>query len=181
MISFWGRAPVLFWTCICGTLLTIGATLAPNFEVYYAMRATMGLFLTAPQTISIAYVKDIFFFHEHARKIGLWACLYISSPYLGPLLGNFIVGGTGRWEDVLWMCVGVCALQLVMIVLFLDESYYNRTIPAEGQPPRGSRLLRITGVWQIRNHSGYFYTLSGAFGRLAATITKPALLLLLLG
>ncbi|PVH76624.1 MFS general substrate transporter [Cadophora sp. DSE1049] len=181
MISFWGRAPVLFWTCICGTLLTIGATLAPNFEVYYAMRATMGLFLTAPQTISIAYVKDIFFFHEHARKIGLWACLYISSPYLGPLLGNFIVGGTGRWEDVLWMCVGVCCLQLVMIILFLDESYYNRTIPAEGQPPRGSRLLRITGVWQIKNHSRYFYTLTGAFGRLAATITKPALLLLLLG
>ncbi len=181
MISFWGRAPVLFWTCICGTLFTLGATLAPNFEVHYAMRATMGLFLTAPQTISIAYIKDIFFFHEHARKIGLWACLYISSPYAGPLFANFIVGATGEWKIVLWLCVAICLFQLVLIVLVLDESYYNRTIPTEGQPPRGSRLMRVVAIWQIKNHTGYFYTFTGAISRLVATITKPALLLLLLG
>ncbi|KAH7346955.1 major facilitator superfamily domain-containing protein [Pyrenochaeta sp. MPI-SDFR-AT-0127] len=179
MISFWGRAPVLFWTCVCGTLLTLGATLSPNFEVHYAMRSTMGFFLTAPQTISIAYIKDIFFFHEHARKIGLWACLYISSPYIGPLFANFIVDATGDWRLVFWLCFGICCLQLVLIVLFLDESYYNRTV--KEQPARGSRILRVIGLWQIQNHGEYFYSLQGAVTRLISTVTKPALLLLLVG
>jgi MFS family permease len=179
MISIWGRAPVLLWTCVCGTLLTLGATLSTTFETHYAMRATMGLFLTAPQTIAIAYIKDIFFFHEHARKIGLWACLYISSPYIGPLFANFIVDATGNWRHVFWLCFGICCFQLVLILLFLDESYYNRTV--EHQPARGSRMLRVLGVWQIRNHQGYFHTVKSAFGRLLLTVTQPALLLLLGG
>ncbi|KAJ4988555.1 MFS-type transporter [Stagonosporopsis vannaccii] len=179
MISFWGRAPVLFWTCVCGTLLTLGATLSRDFETHYAMRATMGLFLTAPQTIAIAYIKDIFFFHEHARKIGLWASLYISSPYIGPLLANFVVDATGNWRHVFWMCFGVCCVQLVLILFFLDESYYNRTVSV--QPNRGTRILRVIGVWQMRNHSGYFYSVIDAFTRLLSTVTRPALLLLLIG
>lgn len=179
MISFWGRAPVLFWTCLCGTLLTLGATLSPTFEVHYAMRATMGFFVTAPQTISIAYIKDIFFFHEHARKIGLWGCLYISSPYIGPLFANFIVDATGNWRHVFWLCFAICCLQLVLIVLFLDESYYNRTVAS--QPAHGRRILRVVGFWQLGIHNGYFYSLKAAVARLLATVTQPALLLLLIG
>lgn len=141
----------------------------------------MGLFLTAPQTISIAYIKDIFFFHEHAQKIGLWACLYIASPYAGPLFANFIVDATGNWRIVFWLCFAICVFQFLLIVLILDESYYNRRIPPEQQPPRGKRILRLIGVWQIRNHAEYFYTFRGAIGRQVATIAKPALLLLLIG
>ncbi|KAH7061955.1 major facilitator superfamily domain-containing protein [Paraphoma chrysanthemicola] len=179
LISFFGRAPVLFWTCLCGTLLTLGAALSTDFSTHYAMRSVMGFFLTAPQTISIACIKDIFFFHEHARKIGLWASMYIASPYMGPLFANFIVDATGDWRIVFWLCTAVCGLQLVLILLFLDESYYNRTVAS--QPARGNRLLRVVGVWQIRNHAGYFYTASAAVSRLVATITQPPLLLLLSG
>ena len=145
------------------------------------MRATMGLFLTAPQTISIACIKDIFFFHEHARKIGLWACLYIASPYAGPLFANFIVDATGNWRIVFWLCFAVCVFNLLLIVCFLDESYYNRQIPVEHQPHRGWRILRLIGVWQIRNHKEYFYSLYGAINRQLATITNVALVLLLVG
>ncbi|OBT75528.1 hypothetical protein VF21_04896 [Pseudogymnoascus sp. 05NY08] len=177
-ISFWGRAPVIFWAVLIGTLFTIGAAVAPTYEIHYAMRALQGLFVTAPQTISVAVIEDIFFFHERAHKIGLWACIYISSPFLGPLLANFIVGATNQWRPVFWMCVGVCGLQLIMILLFLDESYYNRRVPAEQQPVRASRILRVLGIWQIRNHSGYFSTFRGAVGRLVAVITKPSLVLI---
>jgi MFS family permease len=182
LISYWGRAPVLFWASILGTLFTIGATVANDFNTYYAMRAVMGLFLTAPQTISIAFIKDIFFFHEHARKIGLWAALYISSPYLGPLLANFIVGTTADWQHVYHMCLGVCGIYILLIVAFLDESYYGREISEEQQPSRGTRLMRLVGVWQINNHgTAGFYSLFGALRRLFATITKPALVLILFG
>lgn len=139
----------------------------------------MGVFLTAPQVISIAFIKDMFFFHESARKIGLWASLYISSPYLGPLLANFVVAGTANWRAVFWMCVGVCGFQFTLILLFLDEPYYNRALPSTQQPERGNRILRLLGIWQITNHDGYFYSVKAAYSRWFATITQPALLLLL--
>jgi MFS family permease len=105
MTSFWGRAPVLFWTAVIGMLFGIGAAVSKDFSTFHAMRACTGLFITAAQTISIAFIKDVFFFYERARKIGLWACLYIASPYTGPCFANFVVAGwrlASRVLDVRW-------------------------------------------------------------------------------
>jgi MFS family permease len=77
----------------------------------------------------ISCIKDRFFFHEHARKIGLWAGLFLLSPYCGPLFGNFIIAGTGSWRNVFWLVFAVCAFDLLLIVLFVDESWYRRDIP----------------------------------------------------
>jgi hypothetical protein len=45
---------------------------------------------------------------------------------------------------------GLC---LIAIILFVDETYYDRHIPLESQPPRGSRMMRMIGVsqWKSRN------------------------------
>uniref|UniRef100_A0A8H7TM73 Major facilitator superfamily (MFS) profile domain-containing protein n=1 Tax=Bionectria ochroleuca TaxID=29856 RepID=A0A8H7TM73_BIOOC len=83
--SIWGRGPVLFWTTVFGFGFQIGSACSTEYETYYAMRVVSALFLTSGQVISIAFLKDIFFFHERARKIGLWAVLYIASPILDPV------------------------------------------------------------------------------------------------
>jgi MFS family permease len=183
MTSFWGRAPVLFWTTLIGTLFGIGSTLSKDFQTFYAMRALTGWFITAAQTISICFIKDMFFFHERARKIGLWASLYIASPYIGPCFSSFVVAGTQNWRNVFWLCVGVCALQLCFILLFIDETWYNRSIPRNGQIRRGGglggRMMRILGVWQLRHHNFYYYTIWRSFARFASTLAKPVMLLVL--
>ena len=109
MIYFWGRAPVLFWTTVAGTFFTLGCCLTTSFTTFYGLRALMGFTLTAAQTIGLSYIKDMFFFHEHARKIGLWAGLFLLSPYCGPLFGNFIIAGTGSWRNVFWLVFAICA------------------------------------------------------------------------
>ncbi|CRK31560.1 hypothetical protein BN1708_015975 [Verticillium longisporum] len=160
MTSIIGRAPTLFWSNLIGFLFTIGTALAPNFTTFYAMRALKGFFITSSQTISIAFIRDMFFHHERARKIGIWALLYIASPYWGPLVGNFVLGATHKWQDVFWTCVGVCALDMIVIVMFLDETWYNREIHSSDQPRRGtgfwSRMSRIVGIWEFRNQKGYY-------------------------
>jgi hypothetical protein len=30
------------------------------------------------------WIKDVWFFHEHARKINVWSTAIILSPFLGP-------------------------------------------------------------------------------------------------
>lgn len=174
-IYFWGRAPVLFWTTIAGTSFTLACVLTDSFSVFYGFRALMGITHTAGQTIGLAFIKDMFYFHEHARKIGLWVAFFFASPYCGPLFGNFIIDGTGDWRPVFWLVFAIGCLDLLLIVLFLDETWYRREIPQAEQPNRGSRLLRILGTWQLKHHS-YFVPVGRACQRLVAVFLKPVII-----
>lgn len=157
--------------------------MSPDYDTYYAMRALMGFFITSSQTISIAFIHDMFFFHERARKIGLWALLYIGSPLWGPLVGNFVMGATDDWKIVFWVCVAVCALYMVLVVAFLDETWYNRDMPRADQPARGrsfiSRLSRVVGIWELRYHRFYYKSARESYRKFALTFFKPALFIML--
>jgi MFS family permease len=178
--SWWGRAPVMFWSTLTGTFFTLACAVTDSFPVFYGFRALMGLTLTAYQVVGLACVKDMFFFHEHARKIGIWVALFILSPYLGPFFGNFIIAGTGDWRVVMWLVFALCCADLVLIVAVCDESYYERGIPVEEQPARpqtfAARMSRVVGIWQIRNHSGYFKTFWHCCKRLLSTFFKPIII-----
>jgi MFS family permease len=167
----------LFWTTLSGALFTLGCAVTTNFTTFYGLRALMGFTLTACQTIGLSFIKDMFYFHEHARKIGLWAALFLVAPYCGPLFGNFIIHGTGEWRNVFWLVFGICCLDLILILVWADETWYNRTIAPEQQPGRGSRLMRVLGVWQIQNHgTAGFMGWSRAIGRLTETLFKPIII-----
>jgi len=159
-----------------GTFFTLGCCLTTSFKTFYGLRALMGFTLTACQVIGLSFIKDMFFFHEHARKIGLWAALFLLSPYCGPMFGNFIIAGTGEWRYVFWLVFAVCCFDLLLIILFADESWYRRDIKREEQPDRGSRLSRLIGLWQIRNHHGYFQPLSTALRRLVVVFIQPIII-----
>lgn len=71
------------------------------------------------------------------------------------------------------MLTGLC---LVCIVLFVDETYYNRRIPAAERPVPKSRVKRLLGIeqWHSRNQRSTFYQ---AFMRPWQVIAKPTVLL----
>ncbi|SCN91481.1 related to monophenol monooxygenase [Fusarium fujikuroi] len=183
MTSIIGRTPTLFWSTFLGLIFSILSSISTNFEMFMGVRAIQGLFLTSGQTIAIAFIKDIFFFHERARKIGLWALMYITFPYWGPLLANFVIGETHQWQDAFWLGVGVNGISLLLILNFMDETWYNRDLPSSVQPSRGqgffSRLLRLTGLWQVKHHSGYFESAYDAYKRVLLIFSKPVILLVL--
>ncbi|KAI9810481.1 MAG: hypothetical protein M1827_006257 [Pycnora praestabilis] len=167
----------MFWSTLLGTFFTLACAVTNDFTVFYAFRALMGFTLTAYQAVGLSVIKDMFFYHEHARKIGIWVALFVMSPYVAPLFGNFIIGGTGSWRGVFWMVFGTCVLDLILIVLFADESWYNRNLSPEQQPPRGPRLMRIIGIWQIQNHKAAgFFTVLSSFNRLLSTFLKPVII-----
>lgn len=180
--SFWGRLPVMFWATFLGAICMLITAVTTNFQVYYAFRTLTGFFLVSYQVVGLACVKDMFFFHEHARKIGIWVAFFIVSPYLSPLFAYFILSGTGDnspaggdWRAVIFLTFGIVCLDLVLIVLFADETYYNRSIAPDAQPARGSRLLRLLGVWQIKNKN-YFPSAWTCCVRFASLLFKPVVL-----
>ena len=119
----------MFWTTLLGTLFTLACTVTTNSRVFYGFRTLQGLTLTAYQVAGLACIKDMFYFHDYVRKIGIWVALFIISPFISPFHGNFILAGTarnspigGNWRTVFWMVFGTCALDLVLIILFTDET-----------------------------------------------------------
>ncbi|KAF5972025.1 monophenol monooxygenase [Fusarium bulbicola] len=112
------------------------------------------------------------------------ALMYITSPYWGPLLANFVIGESHQWQDAFWLGVGVNGISLLLILSFLDETWYNRDLPSPAQPARGqgffSRLVRLTGLWQMKHHSGYFEFVFDAYKRVLLILSKPVILLVLL-
>lgn len=175
-LYFWGRAPLLFWVVVAGTFFTLGCTLAPSFRVFYGMKALQGFTLAAGQTCGLAFIQDMFFLHEIARKIGIWTTCFIGSPYAGPLFANFIIAGTGSWQNVFWLIFGLGCLNILLIGLFVDETWYRRNISMELQPRRGIRLGRVVGLWQIKVHSGYFGTVWASCQRMITVLLKPIMI-----
>jgi MFS family permease len=182
--TFWGRAPLIWWTAFFALFFNLGCVLAPDFATYYGMRSLVGLVSNAPPTIAVGMLQDMFFFHERARKVGLWTVCFIVSPVVGPLLGNFIMSQTNNSQHVLWMCFGVQGLYLIPLNLFMDETWYRRDLSQAQQPSRPNtfytRFGRLTGAWQLKNHGTYFYALKHSVTRFVAVILKPVLVLIFL-
>ncbi|KIW47290.1 hypothetical protein, variant [Exophiala oligosperma] len=177
LLNSWGRIPVLFWTTLIGAGFTLAVCLTHDFNAFFAMRTLQGLFQSAGQTIGLAFVEDMFFYHQHARKIGIWYSIFITSPFLSPLLGNFIVAKTGTWRPIFWCNFAVAATLTLVIFFFGDETYYRRSIPVEQQRKRPSsqRLLRVLGVWQLRERRGNFPTVMHTYMRLLEVFCKPVI------
>ena len=180
--SFWGRLPVMFWSTLLGAICVLVTAVTNDFQVYYAFRTLTGFFLSSYQVVGLACIKDSFFFHEHARKIGIWVNFFILSPYLSPLFAYFILEGTGgnspfggNWRAVLWLVFAIVCMDLVLVLLFADETYYNRSIPVESQPSRGSRMMRMLGIWQLRN-SSYFPSGWACCVRIVSVLFKPVMI-----
>ncbi|RQM04605.1 hypothetical protein DH86_00004346 [Scytalidium sp. 3C] len=83
------------------------------------------------------------------RKINIWAAFIILSPYLGPLLTAFIIN-TQKWNVAFGVYTAITGLCLIMAIMLVDETYYDRRIPADKQPEKKSRLMRLIGVEQFR-------------------------------
>jgi MFS family permease len=147
----------MFWSTLTGAFFTLACAVTDSFPVFYGFRAMMGLTLTAYQVVGLACVKDMFYFHEHARKIGIWVAIFILSPYLGPFFANFIIDGVGDWRPVMWLVFAMCCADMVAIILICDETYYERSIPLDQQPPRPQtfmgRMSRV--VSSLQYHCGW--------------------------
>lgn len=111
----------------------------------------------------------------HSRKINLWQYAVIVSPFVGPLFAAFMVIDLAwYWPFIIYTIE--TAICLALVIFFVEETYYDRKIPEEQQPPHGSRLMRLIGVQQRRNRQPS-NTFLEAMMRPIKAISKPVILL----
>ncbi|KAJ6453745.1 MFS general substrate transporter [Mycena sanguinolenta] len=146
-----GRLPVLFWSQLLALGFLIGCTFAPNLNTFTAMRCLSGFFGTAPQVTGLYVVTDLYPFHLQARMLNFWTMGFIISPFLSPFAFGFLVARTSwRWAYGIGSMYG--AIVVVLIVLFMEETMYDRTVrPIPERQSSGLRyriesLVGITGL-----------------------------------
>lgn len=175
LMAYFDRLPVLFWFTVMA-LWSIAWCAAPaSFDQFMAARILNGFFSTVAQGSGLIFINDVFFVHEHARKINIWSFFIILSPYLGPLCTAFIISRY-NWNWAFWLSTLLHGLCLLGILLVIDETYYDRRIPEDQQPARGLRVWRLIGIeqWRSRHRRNSFL---GALSRPAQALIKPVVFL----
>lgn len=121
------------------------------------------------------FIKDMFFLHEQARKINIWSGSIILSPYLGPMFAAFITN-TQVWQWAFGLYSIETGLCLIAIILFVEETYYDRKNIQPDLIPNAPRWKRMLGTQQRR--SGYMVnTPKDAIMRPITVIMKPVVFL----
>lgn len=170
-LSAWiGRLPVLFYFGLLSAGTAAWAAAAKSFESYMAARILNGTFCVAAAGGGLMWIKDVWFFHQHPRKINIWSVAIILSPFLGPQFMAAIVS-VASWRVGMWLCFGIIMLGVLATVALGEETFYPRHLPAERIPAKKSRVMRILGVEQYKEN----YTTNGFLesgSRLAKTITR---------
>ena len=170
--AYFGRLPILlFFQCI--SLITAAwCAAATSFTSFMTARILNGFFSVVAAGGGLMFIKDLYFFHEHPRKINIWSTALILSPFIGPLIASLIISGT-TWRWAFWVIMIIDAVALALTVTFLDETFYLRdgTVPT----PK-SRWMRLIGVEQRRTKL-IPYTFIGAGKRSLVAITKLPILI----
>lgn len=147
--AYFGRLPVLFWFGCLSAGTAAWSAAAQSFESYMASRILNGLFCVAAAGGGLMWIKDVWFWHQHAKKINIWSTAIILSPFLGPQFMAAIVSVTS-WRKGMWLDFGIIALGLALTFVFGDETFYPRHLMPDRIPKRKSRLLRVIGVEQYK-------------------------------
>ncbi len=171
-----GRLPVLFYFLSLSVATAVWCAAATSFDSFMTARILNGFFSSVAQAGGLMWISDMFVTAEQPRKINFWSSFIIIAPFIGPLVSAFIVTRT-TWPWVFWLVTMLSAVCWILMVLFLDETFFNRTaIPRTTPPPRSSRFLRLLGVEQYKKKL-VGNSLKQALVRPAVAITKLPILL----
>ena len=83
---------------------------------------------------------------------------------------------TQPWQAAFWLYVALTGICLLLVILFMDETYYDRRVAQIPQPPKRFRIMRLVGIEQFRaRHQRN--SLYEAIMRSIKVIMKPTVLI----
>ncbi|KGO56982.1 Major facilitator superfamily domain, general substrate transporter [Penicillium expansum] len=105
----------------------IWCALAKSFDSLLAARIVLGFAAAAGESIVPEIVADLFFLHERATMMSIYVILISGGTAVGPLIAGFMVQSTAQtWRSYFWLCVGLAAVNLVLLFIFCPESNFRR-------------------------------------------------------
>ncbi len=103
-------------------LAAIGCAMAPNIEVFIALRLLLALGGCVGMVASRAIIRDRFESNEIARAFSSLILVMGVAPIIAPTLGGEIISAL-NWRFIFWFLTGYSLLLLILIQVSLPESF----------------------------------------------------------
>ena len=135
-----GRRGLLVGAVLSAALLTLVASIAPDFATLLTIRILTGLVLAGLPAVAMAYIAEEF----HPSGLGTTMGLYISGTGLGGMSGRLaggLIASVANWRVAMAIVGGVCLAGGIWVALRLPQSHHF--VPAPGTMRQ--RLAGIRG------------------------------------
>ncbi|KAI8650814.1 MFS domain-containing protein [Fusarium keratoplasticum] len=123
----YGRRPVYLFSALLQFVGCIWFATTKNIGDSYGSNLISGLGGAISETIAQMTIADLFFVHDHASMNGWYLFSTFTGAYLGPVASGYIVESQG-WRWMWWWCVILFGINLVLILLFFEETKFTRVL-----------------------------------------------------
>ncbi|KAH7112056.1 major facilitator superfamily domain-containing protein [Dactylonectria macrodidyma] len=130
----WGKRPVYLGSAILFIGTSLWAAWSPSFNSLLAARVFQGVAVSPVECLPSATIAEIFFLHERAYRIGIYTLLLLGGKNLVPLVSAAIIGSFG-WRWAFWIMAMIIGLGVVLLFLFVPETFWDRTPHARPRHP----------------------------------------------
>ncbi|KAF4548828.1 MFS antiporter-like protein 3 [Elsinoe fawcettii] len=122
----YGKRPVYLAAAVCFILTSVWCALSPNFTSLIVARIFQGIAVSSVECLPSASVAEIYFLHEKAYRLGIYTLLLLGGKNLVPLVSAAVIQSLG-WRWVFWVVALVVGFCLILLFLFVPETFWDRT------------------------------------------------------
>ena len=90
-------------------------------------------------------IRHRYFFHERVRYTNLWVFSLLGGPFLGPFLAAWLIQVVS-WRADYGVLAGLHGLSTLLVVVFGDETLYDRSNPQKRPTGFLARLKLLVGI-----------------------------------
>ncbi|KAF2220132.1 major facilitator superfamily domain-containing protein [Elsinoe ampelina] len=139
LITMFLTIPIMVWTAYSRSL-----------GDWYGHRVLIGIVVSPIESLSEVTCFDLFFAHNRGTYMGLYVFVLFGSNFLAPLVAGWFNDAYG-WRWTMHLGTIICAVCLVVMFFFLEETIYFRNTALEGQDVKsegsvGSQVEGKAGV-----------------------------------
>ena len=111
---------------------------------WYGRSILLGIFAGPIEALPELSVTDLYFLHERGRFMSLYAFVLVGSNFLAPVIFGFINVGQS-WQWVYYWAAIICAIALVMLFFFMEETNFDRHNSGTDSEHHVARVLEQSG------------------------------------
>jgi MFS family permease len=90
-------------------------------------------------------IRGRFFFHERVRYTNLWVFCLLGGPFLGPFIAAWLIQAVS-WRADYGVLAALHGLSTILVVVFCDETLYDRFNPHKRQTGLVARVKLLIGI-----------------------------------
>lgn len=149
-----GKRPTYLISCLGGPFFNLWQPYVTSNGEWIASKILSGLFNSPIEALPELSISEVYFEHERATYMGIYAVALYASNYIAPLVAGFIsqnLAGIaeGGWRWVIFWSIIFASVSFVFLFFFMEETTYERKLKV-AKDESGETLAVVTsgGQWE---------------------------------